>query len=635
MATSNCRNCPDTYTISTARSSPAVISLPKQTYVCPTCGGLECLCRPRFFDGQLLSADDLTRLERYIIGKNRLHNRYLHGWGVVCGLEVVCDPCKDTVTVRSGYALSPCGDDIVVCKDISVPVCDLIKQCQRASADDCFSSQLTDEEKGCQDAVVPWVLSICYDEKPSRGINPLQASSGQACCSKCACGGSSTCGCSCHEKTAPASPTSSRYAPAQCEPSIQCEGFRFTVTRASPQSSGLEKRRKGEMTQRFNNCLQELISVYPEPPEDALDLDQQHEYCCQMLEATRDFFSTHSTFDCQLDEKLAAISCPRRNARTDAEYKPLLEAAWEQLIEVHFIYWQHCLCSALLPPCPETEDENCVPLALIKIQRNGCHVISACNLSVRRFATTFPSLSYWLSSAPIGDLLKAALAQACCTPFQPPKNEEQTPAPGSVGTLSQANNTNFIGNNSNNAPNFVNNQTYSEYTQTNAQMTNNGETMSTKTNGISKSAKEIFQVYTRAWNSRSEKFDPKTLVMDFMGMKDKNGQPFLAAEERRNPLATLLANRIAAPVAGKFLPGDLADLTRLTRKGPASAGTTEDGKARQNAAGRQAAASTAAEDTVSRTELETLKRQVETLKRAVDEYRRKFDSLSDPKAKKG
>src|SRR3954471_15217075 len=98
--------------------------------ICPACGGMQCLCRPRFFAGQLLTEEDLNRLERYIVEKNKLHNRYLHGWGVVCGLEVSCHPCQGFVTVTSGYALSPCGDDIVVCRDEAVNVCDLIKQCR-------------------------------------------------------------------------------------------------------------------------------------------------------------------------------------------------------------------------------------------------------------------------------------------------------------------------------------------------------------------------------------------------------------------------------------------------------------------------------------------------------------------------
>src|ERR1700722_1031417 len=64
---------------------------------CPDCGGLDCLCRPRFFAGQLLTEQDLNRLENYIIAKNQLHNRYLVGRGVVCGLELTCSPCANTV----------------------------------------------------------------------------------------------------------------------------------------------------------------------------------------------------------------------------------------------------------------------------------------------------------------------------------------------------------------------------------------------------------------------------------------------------------------------------------------------------------------------------------------------------------
>ena len=97
---------------------------------CPACGGLECLCRPRWFAGQLITEEDLNRLDHYITGKNKLYNRHLHGWGVVCGLEVLCHPCEGFVLVKSGYALSPCGDDIVVCRDEAVNVCDLIKRCR-------------------------------------------------------------------------------------------------------------------------------------------------------------------------------------------------------------------------------------------------------------------------------------------------------------------------------------------------------------------------------------------------------------------------------------------------------------------------------------------------------------------------
>ena len=165
---------------------------------CPACGELECLCRPRFFAGQLLTEEDLNRLDHYIVEKNKLHNRYLHGWGVACGLEVLCHPCEGYVTVTPGYALSPCGDDIVVCREEAVNVCELLKQCR----DDIQRHWDCDPawprpDPNC-DEEQRWVLYICYDEKPSRGVTALRGGSGPACCSRCSCGGSSGCGCGCH-----------------------------------------------------------------------------------------------------------------------------------------------------------------------------------------------------------------------------------------------------------------------------------------------------------------------------------------------------------------------------------------------------------------------------------------------------
>jgi len=87
------------------------------------CGGASAgpsaFVRPRFFAGQLLTEDDLSLLVEYLTGKSRLHNRMLAGPGVVCGLEVSCDPCGGgTVVVHPGHALDCCGNDIVLpCKE--------------------------------------------------------------------------------------------------------------------------------------------------------------------------------------------------------------------------------------------------------------------------------------------------------------------------------------------------------------------------------------------------------------------------------------------------------------------------------------------------------------------------------------
>ena len=106
--------------------------------------------RPRFFAGQLLTEDDLTALADYATAKDRLHNRYLFGAGVVCGLWVSCDPCGgSTVTVQPGYALDCCGNDLILrCAatlDVNAMIRDLLaaqlgKDCGDPCADQGTSS---------------------------------------------------------------------------------------------------------------------------------------------------------------------------------------------------------------------------------------------------------------------------------------------------------------------------------------------------------------------------------------------------------------------------------------------------------------------------------------------------------------
>jgi hypothetical protein len=48
----------------------------------------------------------------------RWHNRHLHGWGIVCGLNLECDPDEaGNVILNAGYALDCDGNDLVVAED--------------------------------------------------------------------------------------------------------------------------------------------------------------------------------------------------------------------------------------------------------------------------------------------------------------------------------------------------------------------------------------------------------------------------------------------------------------------------------------------------------------------------------------
>jgi phage tail-like protein len=78
--------------------------------------------RPRYFEGKLLSEDDLNDEQEYHRSKRRVHNRLLHGWGVVAGLDVTAGESQSRVVLSPGYALDPCGNEILVPEPVTVDV---------------------------------------------------------------------------------------------------------------------------------------------------------------------------------------------------------------------------------------------------------------------------------------------------------------------------------------------------------------------------------------------------------------------------------------------------------------------------------------------------------------------------------
>jgi hypothetical protein len=88
---------------------------------------LDCVVLPRYFCGQLLTDADLTAGITWSQNKFRLGRRR-DGWGVVCGLDVACGPEDGMVTVRPGYAVDCCGNDIVICSDAQLSINKLFQQ---------------------------------------------------------------------------------------------------------------------------------------------------------------------------------------------------------------------------------------------------------------------------------------------------------------------------------------------------------------------------------------------------------------------------------------------------------------------------------------------------------------------------
>jgi hypothetical protein len=76
--------------------------------------------RPNFFAGQILTAEDLQAEQDYFLARSRRHNRFLHGWGVVHGLDVATH--RDTLVVQPGLAIDCAGNEIVLTVRIELDV---------------------------------------------------------------------------------------------------------------------------------------------------------------------------------------------------------------------------------------------------------------------------------------------------------------------------------------------------------------------------------------------------------------------------------------------------------------------------------------------------------------------------------
>jgi hypothetical protein len=135
------------------------------------CAGVGVFSRLRYFHGQPLGALDLRQEQAYHLQKDRLRNRLLHGWGIVCGLDVrvsteaYCrsedkDPASTEVVVLRGAAIDCAGNEIVVRQPRPVPLSTLL------SADDL-------QRLHKQPATV--YLTLCYREVLADPMRPLLA----------------------------------------------------------------------------------------------------------------------------------------------------------------------------------------------------------------------------------------------------------------------------------------------------------------------------------------------------------------------------------------------------------------------------------------------------------------------------
>ncbi len=490
---------------------------------CEQCGTLACQCRPRFFDGQLLTASDFRRLDKYVVSKQRLHNRYLHGAGVVCGLEAVCSPCDDTVTVRTGYALGPCGEDIVVCEDARVDVARLVKEQRSAGArSDC--APYGEPKRASEAARQKWVLGICYDERPAHPVTSLKQS-GCGCGGSCGGGcGSSGGSCGCGGSPGGAVRTSGG---ASCEPTQICEGYRFTLTKLDPGKD--DDASRGELPRLVTACLQRLRAGLSQIPSDPSP-DEVVAYATDLKEELRELIETGNVHDCSLGQRLFDIAIPDpRDDDADARAR----AAVLAMLQIAVDLFRDCVCSALLPSCGEACAEDCVPLAVLTVRASDLRVLDICNWSARQFVITMPTLQYWLGWIPVFGALRNAIARLCCTPIRTPR-------------FNVDDNFSFRAAQAQRAPER----------EERAARPGPEEPVTAKapTSGPSTAFAELAAQYAGTWSSLS---GLEATVLGALGARSDEGEPLASELELANPLAALSLARLGVTAGDEVAPPEI------------------------------------------------------------------------------
>lgn len=138
----------------------------REKLVCAT-AEVPYLERVQYFTRQLITPEDMIQEQEYFRNKLRRHNRFLHGWGVVCGARIKQGREDCEIIIEPGYILGPHGDEIVIESEVTVNLCkggDALNPCGEMIDPWC-----NDVSAGCQ-ADQPLYVAIRYSECQTRPV---------------------------------------------------------------------------------------------------------------------------------------------------------------------------------------------------------------------------------------------------------------------------------------------------------------------------------------------------------------------------------------------------------------------------------------------------------------------------------
>jgi len=362
---------------------------------CPACSGLDCLERPRFFAGQLLTETELNHAQSYALAKNRLHNRYLHGSGVVCGLQVTCHDCEGWVTVHPGYALDPCGNDVVVCEGHDFDLIEAIRACrqEKRRERECDPWREPFREQ-CDDVEETWCITIRYREREAQPTTSLVSSS------------ASSCGCNGGESRRKNERTTTVTS---CEPTRVIESYELGVIPAPDSENddddesiatqllaSLQALGVSVPAEAIQACISTLQAFgrrwqrVSEMLEESAFTNRMtiHRDLCRLRDDLRDYLLDEPRLTCALVDRLGRVAWPRPPEQDDGmpAFTAGVTQALNQIQNILFVALIDCICYHALPGCPGDVCEDRLILACVTVR--GDRILRICHTDGRRYALT-------------------------------------------------------------------------------------------------------------------------------------------------------------------------------------------------------------------------------------------------------
>ena len=298
--------------------------------------------RPRYFCGHLLTDADLTLEQRYMLEKDRLRNRELHGKGIVCGLRISCDTnCCGHVVIGDGYAIDDCGNDLYFVR-LTPLIIGALPTAGTAQVD------CNDPGKRNDDCPMRqcFYIAACYYEDESDYETPFVTGCGST--------------------------------PGTCEPTRVNERIRFQLLEELPEKKAYLEQVEARMrecsapftTGRFVEVINGYYNTF-QNQESTGNFDRFCQLCALFLQQLK---RRPSLQNCSLEAEVRALQCPKDNTTSNRAGEA---AAFEKLLTLIHQYVYDCMLAQLAFECKNPCTPCCVVLGTVEVEDGK--IVRVCN----------------------------------------------------------------------------------------------------------------------------------------------------------------------------------------------------------------------------------------------------------------